>query len=170
MAHAAEIKPTQSGGELGKFERYLSLWVGLCMVAGIGVGKLLPGAIDSLRRLEFGEGSQINIPIAVLIWLMIIPMMMKVDFASIRNVGKRPKGLMVTLFVNWLVKPFLWLLSLGSSSDTFSQSGFHLGKPISTSRVRLSLRQLLALRWSSCGVISLTAIQLTLWCKFRLTT
>lgn len=88
------------------FERYLSLWVGLCMIAGIAFGKLLPGAIDSLRRLEFGEGSQINVPIAVLIWLMIVPMMMKVDFASLRNVGKRPKGLLVTLFVNWLVKPF----------------------------------------------------------------
>ena len=106
MARPIEMKPTQSSGGLGMFERYLSLWVALCMVAGIGLGKLLPGAIDSLRRLEFGEGSQINAPIAVLIWLMIVPMMMKVDFASIRNVGKRPKGLLVTLFVNWLVKPF----------------------------------------------------------------
>ena len=70
------------------------------------IGKLVPGFIDGLRRLEFGEGSQINVPIAVPIWLMITPMMMKVDFASIRNVGKRPRGLIVTLFVNWLVKPF----------------------------------------------------------------
>jgi ACR3 family arsenite transporter len=76
------------------------------MIAGIAFGKLLSGAIDSLRRLEFGEVSQINVPIAVLIWLMIVPMMMKVDFASLRNVGKKPKGLLVTLFVNWLVKPF----------------------------------------------------------------
>jgi ACR3 family arsenite transporter len=91
---------------LNVFERYLSFWVGLCMIAGIVIGKLLPGAIGSMRQLEFGEGSQINAPIAILIWLMIVPMMMKVDFASIRNVGKRPKGLMVTLFVNWLVKPF----------------------------------------------------------------
>jgi arsenite transporter len=91
---------------LNIFERYLSLWVGACMVVGVIIGKLLPGSIDALRRMEFGEGSQINIPIAVLIWLMIIPMMMKVDFASIRNVGKRPRGLLVTLFVNWLVKPF----------------------------------------------------------------
>ena len=56
--------------------------------------------------MEFGEGSQINIPIAVLIWLMIYPMMLKVDLSSVLNVGKRPKGLLVTLFVNWLVKPF----------------------------------------------------------------
>ena len=88
------------------FERYLSLWVGLCMVAGVLAGKALPGAVEYLRGLEFGAGSQINAPIAALIWLMIIPMMMKVDFASIRDVGKRPRGLLVTLFVNWVVKPF----------------------------------------------------------------
>jgi len=99
-----EDKPTKK--TLGPFERYLSLWVALCMIAGVLLGKLLPGFIDSLRRLEFGSGSQINVPIAVLIWLMIIPMMMKVDFAAIRGVGKRPRGLLVTLFVNWLVKPF----------------------------------------------------------------
>jgi len=91
---------------LNPFERYLSLWVGLCMVAGVLLGKAAPEAINSLRSIEFGEGSQINLPIAVLIWLMITPMMMKVDFAAIRNVGRRPRGLLVTLFVNWLVKPF----------------------------------------------------------------
>jgi len=92
--------------KLNFFERYLSLWVAACMIAGLFLGKLLPGLIDGLRDLEFGKGSQISVPIAVLIWLMIIPMMMKVDFAAIRNVGKRPRGLLVTLFVNWLVKPF----------------------------------------------------------------
>ncbi len=97
---------TTSRKRLNIFERYLSLWVGACMVVGIILGKLMPGSIDTMRRMEFGQGSQINIPIAVLIWLMIIPMMMKVDFASIRNVGKRPRGLFITLFVNWLVKPF----------------------------------------------------------------
>src|SRR5512137_871694 len=76
------------------------------MVVGVLLGKLLPASIDGMRRLEFGQGSQINVPIAVLIWLMIIPMMMKVDFAAIRNVGRKPRGLLVTLFVNWLVKPF----------------------------------------------------------------
>ena len=91
---------------LSFFERYLSLWVAACMIVGILLGKLIPAFTDTLRRLEFGKGSQINVPIAVLIWLMITPMMMKVDFSSIRNVGKRPRGLLVTLFVNWLVKPF----------------------------------------------------------------
>lgn len=91
---------------LGFFERYLTLWVGLCMVAGIAAGKWVPEEVSSLRGLEFGRDSQVNIPIAVLIWLMIVPMMMRVDFASIRRVGQRPAGLIVTLFVNWVVKPF----------------------------------------------------------------
>ena len=88
------------------FERYLSLWVALCMVLGIALGKLLPGFVGLVRGLEFGEGSHINGPIAVLIWLMIYPMMLKIDFGSIRNVGRRPTGLIVTIVVNWLVKPF----------------------------------------------------------------
>lgn len=91
---------------LNVFERYLSVWVGLCMLVGIAIGKAIPALTDGLRRLEFGHGSQINVPIAVLIWLMITPMMMKVDFASIRDVGRRPRGLVITLIVNWLVKPF----------------------------------------------------------------
>jgi ACR3 family arsenite transporter len=91
---------------LGFFERYLSLWVGVCMVAGVALGKLLPGATGAIRKLEFGEGSQINVAIAVLIWLMVYPMMLKVDFTSLAGVRKRPKGILVTLFVNWLVKPF----------------------------------------------------------------
>jgi ACR3 family arsenite transporter len=95
-----------SGKRLNFFERYLTLWVLICMVVGIGLGKLLPGMTDVLRRLEFGEGSQINIPIAILIWLMIYPMMIKIDFTSILDVRKKPRGLLITLFVNWLVKPF----------------------------------------------------------------
>jgi arsenite transporter len=88
------------------FERYLSLWVALCMAAGVVAGKAAPAAVQAIRGLEFGRGSQINAPIAVLIWLMITPMMMKVDFGAIRNVGRKPAGLAVTLAINWLVKPF----------------------------------------------------------------
>ena len=91
---------------LSVFERYLTVWVGLCMVAGVALGKLLPGLTDSLRKTEFGEGSHINVPIAILIWLMIYPMMLKIDFSSILGVGRRPRGLVVTLVVNWLIKPF----------------------------------------------------------------
>ena len=88
------------------FERYLTLWVALCMLGGVLIGSVAPQLAAALRGLEFGSGSHINVPIAVLIWLMITPMMMKVDFGSIRNVGRRPRGLLITLFVNWMVKPF----------------------------------------------------------------
>ena len=91
---------------MGVFERYLSLWVAVSMVLGVSLGRALPRAVDGLRSLEFGVGSHINVVIAVLIWLMIYPMMLKIDFASLRRVGARPTGLFVTLFVNWLVKPF----------------------------------------------------------------
>ncbi len=91
---------------LNLFERYLTVWVGLCMVAGVALGKWAPSVVQSFRSLEFGADSHINVPIAILIWLMIIPMMMRVDFASVRNVGRKPKGLLITLFVNWVVKPF----------------------------------------------------------------
>ncbi|HEX7139742.1 MAG TPA: ACR3 family arsenite efflux transporter [Vicinamibacterales bacterium] len=88
------------------FERYLSLWVCLCMASGVALGKLMPGGVTALQRLEFGRGSHINLPMALLIWLMIYPMMLKIDLASIAGVGKRPRGLVITIIVNWLVKPF----------------------------------------------------------------
>ena len=107
MMHQSPIVDVRRNKKrLSVFERYLSLWVGVCMIAGVLIGRSAPAIVDALRRMEFGSGSQINIPIAILIWLMIVPMMMKVDFASIRQVGGRPRGLLVTLFVNWLVKPF----------------------------------------------------------------
>jgi len=91
---------------LAFFERYLTVWVFLCMIVGVSLGKLAPDLTSSLSGLEFGQGSQVNIPIAVLIWLMIYPMMLKVDFGAIGDVARKPKGLAVTLFVNWLIKPF----------------------------------------------------------------
>ena len=94
------------GKQMNVFERYLTLWVALCMVAGVVLGRAFPALTGAIRGMEFGSGSQINIPIAVLIWLMIYPMMLKVDFSSILKVGQRPRGLIVTLVVNWLVKPF----------------------------------------------------------------
>ncbi len=98
--------PRASARRMGGFERYLTLWVGASMIAGLLLGKAFPGLTAALRGLEIGEGSHINLPIAVLIWLMIYPMMLKIDLRSIRSVGRRPRGLFVTLFVNWLVKPF----------------------------------------------------------------
>ena len=76
------------------------------MVAGVVIGRSFPGLTAQMRGLEFGEGTHINVVIAILIWLMIYPMMLKVDFRSLLHVGKRPKGLLITLFVNWLIKPF----------------------------------------------------------------
>ena len=85
------------------FDKFLTVWVVLCMAAGVLIGKFLPGIPVLLGRFEYAN---ISIPIAVLIWLMIWPMMMKVDFASIRDIGKNPKGLYVTWVTNWLIKPF----------------------------------------------------------------
>jgi ACR3 family arsenite transporter len=91
---------------LGFFERYLTVWVFLCMIVGVAFGKLAPHITADLSKLEFVQGSHVNAPIAVLIWLMIYPMMLKIDFGSLGGIAKKPKGLLVTLFVNWLVKPF----------------------------------------------------------------
>ena len=97
---------TAARKRLNIFERYLTLWVAVCMVVGVLLGKLAPDVVGALRALEFGDGSQINVPIAVLIWLMIYPMMLKIDFTSLIGVRRRPGGLLVTLFVNWVIKPF----------------------------------------------------------------
>ena len=95
------VKEKVSG--IGFFERYLTVWVILCMIAGVLIGKFLPGIPTFLGQFEYAE---VSIPIAILIWLMIYPMMLKVDFQSIKNVGKNPKGLFVTWITNWLIKPF----------------------------------------------------------------
>lgn len=88
---------------IGFFERYLTLWVAICIIAGVGIGKLLPIVPEVLGKFEYAN---VSIPVAILIWLMIYPMMLKVDFQSVKNVGKRPKGIIVTCVTNWLIKPF----------------------------------------------------------------
>lgn len=89
--------------KIGFFEKYLTIWVVLCMVIGVLIGMYLPGIPDFLGRFEYAN---VSIPIAILIWLMIYPMMLKVDFQCIKNVGKNPKGLFVTWVTNWMIKPF----------------------------------------------------------------
>lgn len=89
--------------EIGFFEKYLTIWVALCMAAGILIGKFIPFVPNFLAKFEYAK---VSIPIAILIWLMIYPMMLKVDFKSIKYVGKNPKGLFVTWVTNWLIKPF----------------------------------------------------------------
>ena len=88
---------------LGFFERYLSLWVALCIVVGIGLGAVMPGPFRILGEANLAK---VNLPVAVLIWLMIIPMLLRVDFGAIAEVGKHWRGILVTVGVNWLVKPF----------------------------------------------------------------
>ncbi len=92
-----------SGKGLGVFERYLTLWVALCIVVGILVGQFLPMIPDTLNKFEYYN---VSIPVAILIWLMIYPMMLKIDFGSIINATRKPKGLIVTCTTNWLIKPF----------------------------------------------------------------
>ncbi len=94
---AAEPSP------LGVFERYLSLWVALCIAAGVALGLAVPGLFSAIAALEYAS---VNLVVAVFIWVMIYPMMVNVDFASLKDVGKKPKGLCITLVVNWLIKPF----------------------------------------------------------------
>ncbi len=88
---------------MGIFERYLSLWVALSIACGVALGLLMPDAFGQIAKLEIAH---INLPVAVLIWLMIYPMMIQIDWSAIKDVGKKPKGLALTLFVNWLIKPF----------------------------------------------------------------
>lgn len=89
--------------KMGFFERYLSLWVTLCIVGGIVLGKILGSSISILSELNIAT---VNIPVAILVWFMIFPMMVQIDFSSVKDVGKNPKGLALTLIVNWIIKPF----------------------------------------------------------------
>ena len=88
---------------MGIFERYLSLWVALCILAGVALGNLVPGLFEVIAGLEYAH---VNLVVAVFIWIMIYPMMVQIDFSSLRDVGQRPRGLLLTLVINWLIKPF----------------------------------------------------------------
>lgn len=88
---------------MGIFERYLSVWIGLAILCGVGLGLVIPDVFATIASIEFAH---VNLVIAVLIWLMVYPMMIQVDFDAVKDVGKQPKGLMLTLVINWLIKPF----------------------------------------------------------------
>src|SRR5512135_3747843 len=92
-----------AGAPMSVFERYLTVWVFLCIVAGIALGQLFPQAFQVIGRMQI---AQVNLPVGVLIWVMIIPMLMKVDFGALHEVKQHGRGIGVTLFVNWLIKPF----------------------------------------------------------------
>ena len=103
MTSATEFTRRRAAPALGTFERYLTLWVALCIVAGIVLGRLVPGPFQGLGRMTVAE---VNIPVAVLIWLMIVPMLLKVDFGALHRVTEQWRGISVTVGINWLVKPF----------------------------------------------------------------
>ncbi len=104
MSVTCEIsQKTAVDSPMGIFERYLTLWVGLCILAGIALGHLFPGVFNALAALEYAS---VNLVVAVLIWAMVYPMMIAIDLGSLKAVGQRPKGLVITLAVNWLIKPF----------------------------------------------------------------
>lgn len=110
----------QASSPMGAFERYLSAWVALCIVAGVGLGAAVPGLFQTVATLEYAS---VNLVVAVFIWMMIYPMMVNVDFASLKNVGSKPKGLCITLVVNWLIKPFT-MAALGILFFEYIFAGF----------------------------------------------
>ncbi|MEX2603641.1 MAG: arsenical-resistance protein, partial [Gracilimonas sp.] len=95
--------PDKPKKTIGFFEKYLTIWVALGIAAGIGLGYLLGDSIEVISSIEFAK---VNIPVAVLIWLMIYPMMLQIDFTSIKQIGKKPRGVVWTVIINWAIKPF----------------------------------------------------------------
>src|SRR5262249_37963585 len=103
MTSVTETSRRPAVSALGTFERYLTVWVALCIIAGIALGRLLPTPFQMLGRVTVAE---VNIPVAVLIWLMIVPMLLKVDFGALHRVAEQWRGIAVTVGINWLIKPF----------------------------------------------------------------
>jgi len=103
LMSTAAASPPPENSTMSTFERYLTLWVALCILVGIAFGHLMPGFFQTIGSAEV---AQVNLPVAVLIWLMVIPMLLKIDFTSLRHVGRHWRGIGVTLFINWAVKPF----------------------------------------------------------------
>ena len=101
--NVAASTPAAAAPAIGFFERYLTVWVALCIVAGIALGQMLPGIFQAIGRMEY---AQVNLPVGLLIWVMIIPMLVKIDFGALAQVKSHWRGIGVTLFINWAVKPF----------------------------------------------------------------
>ena len=119
-----------SPAPMSVFERYLTVWVLLCIVIGISLGQMLPGPFQAVGRMEI---ARVNLPVGGLIWVMVIPMLLKVDFGALHQVRQHWRGIGVTLFVNWAVKPFSMALWAGSSSGSFSRPTFPPARSTATS-------------------------------------
>ncbi|ACS43071.1 Hypothetical protein MexAM1_META2p0146 (plasmid) [Methylorubrum extorquens AM1] len=130
------------------FERYLTLWVALCIVAGIALGYVMPGFFQAVGEAEVAK---VNLPVAVLIWLMVIPMLLKIDFASLRYVGRHWRGIGVTLFINWAVSRSQWPRSAGCSSAIFFGPTCPPTRSTATSPGSSSWRRPPAPPWCSSG-------------------
>src|SRR5256884_5877202 len=120
MTSVTGISRRRTAPALGAFERYLTVWVAFCIIAGVVLGRLLPAPFQALGRMTVAE---VNIPVAVLIWLMIVPMLLKVDFGALNRVAEQWRGIAVTVGINWLVKPFRMPCWAGCSSVGFSARG-----------------------------------------------
>jgi arsenite transporter len=149
------------------FERYLTLWVAICIVAGIALGKLLPGVPATLEKFEYAN---VSLPIAILIWIMIYPMMLKIDFTSVVNAVKMPKGLTVTLVVNWLIKPFTMFGIAWLFFHLFFSAWIPADLAKNTLPEQCCWEWPLARPWCSCGAISPKETLPTRWCKWPSTT
>src|SRR6201995_3446280 len=103
MTSVSDVRRRSAAPALGTFERYLTVWVALCILSGIVLGRLLPAPFQALGRMTVAE---VNIPVAVLIWLMIVPMLLKANFGALHRVAEQWRGIAVTVGINWLVKPF----------------------------------------------------------------
>jgi len=149
---------------MGLFERYLSVWVALAIVIGIAVGQFAPVVPDVLSRFEY---AQVSIPVAILIWAMIFPMMVQVDFDSIAGVRRQPKGLVITTTVNWLIKPFTmfaiaWFFLL-VVFEPLIETG--LARQYLAGAILLGQRPVPP--WCSSGVTSRVVTPPTPWCRYR---
>ena len=122
MSSVADVSSRRAAPALGTFERYLTLWVALCIIAGIVLGQLMPAPFQALGRMNVAE---VNLPVALLIWLMIVPMLLKVDFGALHRVAEQWRGIAVTVGVNWLIKPFSMAL-LGWLFDGLEMGLFSL--------------------------------------------
>ena len=143
---------------MGLFERFLTVWVALAIIIGIGVGQFMPFVPETLSQFEY---AQVSIPVAVLIWAMIFPMMLQIDFASILGIRRQPKGLIVTTTVNWLIKPFTmfaiaWFFLLFVFSPLIPEE---LAASIWPARSCSGRRRVP--RWSSSGATSRAATRRT---------
>lgn len=158
----ARVADSRESGGLGFFEKYLTAWVAACIVLGVLIGIKFPGFPETLSKLEYAH---VSVPVAILIWFMIYPMMVQIDFGSIVRAGRNPRGLIVTLVANWVIKPFTML----GLAWLFLKVVFARWIPadLASQYVAGAIFRGLppAQLWCSCGVTLAQATLLIRWCR-----